>query len=88
MKALNNHPLLNSVFQRAGSIVQALYKHSHRGYQKWHRIIDQGMAQWLNNTPNATEQQFWGKLYDYYNTPDMINRFGEGVLKYIKSQIK
>ena len=87
MKALENHAL-NGLFERAGSLVQALYKHSHNGYQTWHRAIDNYMVNWLKNNPNASPNQFWRELYNQYNTKDMIKRFGEGVLNYIKAQMK
>lgn len=87
MRALNNH-VLKGLFQRAGSVVQALYKYSHYGYQAWHRAIDNYMVRWLQNNPNATSKQFWLELYNQYNTKEMIKRFGEGVLNYIKKQLK
>ena len=87
MKALNSHSL-KGLYQRAGSMVQALYEYSHKGYQTWHRAIDNYMVRWLQNNPKATSNQFWGELYNQYNTKDLIKRFGEGVLDYIKKQIK
>jgi hypothetical protein len=88
IRALNNHKTLSGLFDRAGSIVDALYKHSHQGYQQWHRTIDNNMVNWLSRNPNATSNQFWNELYKQYNTKDMIQRFGEGVLEFIKAQIQ
>ena len=87
MKALERHSL-NGLFQRMGSIVQALSKDGHKGYQKWHRMIDRHMVNWLNTHPNGTPLEFWKELYNQYNNKDMIKRFGEGVLNYIKDQMK
>ena len=87
MRALENHPL-RGVFQRATSVIQAMTQDAHRGYQGWHRFIDGYMVSWLQNHQNATESEFWRELYKLYNTKDMISRFGEDVLKYIKQQMK
>jgi len=88
MKSLNSHPTLSGLFDRAGSIVQAMYKYSHYGYEKWHRAIDNYMATWLSNNQNASANDFWCELYKLYNTHEMIQRFGESVLNYILNQIK
>ena len=41
-----------------------------------------------SNHPNATETDFWKEMYIQYNTRDMVKRFGEAVLQYIKRQMK
>lgn len=88
--ALNAHPTLSGQFNRATSIVQALTPEAHSGYQTWHRYIDQTMVNWLSNpaNQNATPKHFWTKMYELYNTPDMIQRFGSGALEYIKGMMK
>ena len=87
MRALANHPL-RGLFIRASSVVQALTEAAHKGYQSWHRLIDQHMVQWLQSHQNATPLEFWQEMYKQYNTRDMIKRFGEGVLIYIRSQME
>ncbi len=87
MKALENHPTLSGLFDRATSVVQALTPEAHRGYQTWHRDIDNAMVAWLIEHPLATVNDFWSTLYTLYNTPDMIERFGMGVLNYIKGMM-
>lgn len=87
MRALGNHPL-RGLFNRASSVIQALTESAHRGYQSWHRQIDQHMVEWLQRHQNATPLEFWREMYNQYNTRDMIKRFGEGVLNYIKSQME
>ena len=90
MRALNNHPTLSGLFDRASSVVRALTPEAHRGYQAWHRAIDNAMVDWITSPQNAdaTAAQFWAKLYELYNTPDMIERFGNGVLNYISEMMK
>ena len=86
MRALANHPL-GGLFERAESVVQALTKDAHRGYQQWHRTIDNHMVNWLIQHPNASPNEFWKEMYRMYNNKDLIQRFGEGVLNYIKQQL-
>ncbi len=87
MRVLENHPL-RDLFQRSTSVIQAMTEGAHKGYQQWHRLIDNHMVSWLQNHPNATENDFWKEIYIQYNTRDMVKRFGEAVLQYIKRQMK
>ena len=87
MNALANHPL-RGLFDRAASVIQALTSQAHRGYQAWHRLIDKNMVSWLQNHLNASPFEFWQEMYNQYNTKDMIKRFGEYVLDFIKEQMK
>ena len=63
---------------------------AHRGYQTWHRFIDSSMVNWLRNPEfeKATANQFWGELHKLYNTPDMIDRFGQSAIEYIEGMMK
>ena len=90
MDALNRHKTLSGLFDRNGSLVQALNREAHIGYQTWHREIDRIVVEWLNNPKNinATPREFWKMLYALYDTEDMINRFGMRALKYIKEMMK
>ncbi len=65
----------------------AFYENSHQGYQQWHRMIDKHMVSWLENHPFATVKEFWKELYKMYNNKDMIARFGEGILQYIRQEM-
>lgn len=87
MRALEKTSLKGS-FNRNDSVVQALYDISHKGYQKWHREIDNTIVKWLMNNPNATKTQFLNELYRLYNKKDIIKRFGEGALNVIKALMK
>ena len=90
MDALNNHPTLKGLFDRAGSVVQAVAPEAHRGYQAWHREIERIMIEWINSPfhQEVTANEFWRKLYELYNTQDMINRFGKQALDYIRGMMK
>lgn len=88
MAALNNHPTLSGLLDRASSTVQALTLEAHKGYQTWHRIIDNTVVQWLRDNPQATLEEFANELYSLYNTPEMIGRFGYSALEWIQGLIK
>jgi len=89
MKALSEHETLkNIVFDRNGSVVQALTLDAHKGYQYWHREIDLIMTEWLSKNIHATVKEFGGKMYELYNTPEMIARFGMDAINYIKEMLK
>lgn len=53
-------------------------------------MIDKEMVRWINATENrfATAADFWKELYQQYKTPEMIERFGDGVLDYIERMLK
>jgi hypothetical protein len=40
--------------------------------------VDKEVADWLDNNPGATEDDFLHYLRDLYSRPDVINRFPEG----------
>ena len=85
IKAIQANPSLRGTVDRAKSIVKAWSKNAHKGYQTWHRDIDDAVVKWLAKHPNATTKQFGEFLYNQYCTKDMIKRFGEDVLNYIKA---
>ena len=90
MSALNNHQTLAGMLDRSQAVVQAMTREAHLGYQNWHRFIDNTMINWLQDPLHreATANQFWGELYKLYNTPDLIDRFGQGALDLIEGMMK
>jgi RHS repeat-associated protein len=78
--ALQRHPNLrdrykarDSRFQTQGVDIEA-----HRGYQSWHRDLDEEVSDWVRSTPEATTQQFESYLIDRYSQPDLSDRFPNG----------
>jgi hypothetical protein len=52
---------------------------AHKGYQGWHRELDQVVADWVNNHPKATTKQFESYVRDLYSkSTDLSNRFPGG----------
>ncbi len=51
---------------------------SHKGYQQWHRSLDQEIRQWVKDNPKATPAQFEKWLKRRYNKRDLRDRFPKG----------
>ena len=60
-------------------VTQAKDAASHRGYQTWHRELDDEVVEWLRKRPDATQAQFEKWLRDRYNKPDLKGRFPNGL---------
>ena len=88
LSAINAHPTLAGTIDRTSSTIQAYTQQAHRGYQAWHREIDSLTVKWLNCHPEATSKELGQFLYSLYSRPDMIRRFGEDVLKYLRINFK
>jgi len=52
---------------------------SHRGYQKWHRDLDNEVSDWVNRNPRATPEEFESYLRQRYSQPDLLERFPDGL---------
>ena len=52
---------------------------SHRGYQRWHRDLDDEMTKWLQKKRKATPEEFEKFLKSRYAKPDLMNRFPNGL---------
>lgn len=76
MKALNEHPTLKGVFEREDAAFKNRAKDAdaHKGYQQWHRDVDNATVDWLQNNPNATSQQFKDFLNGLYQQPNISSK--------------
>ena len=52
---------------------------SHRGYQRWHRALDNEVVQWIEGHQAASPAQFESFLGQRYSQPDLMNRFPNGL---------
>ena len=59
-------------------VTQAKDLASHKGYQQWHRGIDQEIRQWVEDNSTATPAQFEKWLKQRYNQKDLRSRFPKG----------
>jgi len=76
MKALNEHHTLKGVFEREDAAFKYRAKDAdaHKGYQQWHRDVDNTTVDWLQNNPNATPEQFKKFLNDLYQQPGVSSK--------------
>ncbi len=81
-RELNQHPTLRGHYQPRDRrlTTQAIDGAAHRGYQRWHRDLDDEVVNWLRRPENrnATPQQFEDWLRWRYNQPDLRERFPNG----------
>ena len=79
-RALNNHPNLKGHFQPHDPrfTTRAIDGQSHRGYERWHRDLDDNIVRWIESNPNATPDDFLNNLRNIYKCPSMSERFPDG----------
>lgn len=79
-KALDNHPTLKGSYKPRDPrfVTMAIDSPAHRGYQKWHREVDDEVIKWVERNPKATPKQFESYLRSVYSRPEMKERFPNG----------
>jgi hypothetical protein len=79
-RALEQHPVLRGVYQARDPrlVLRAADGAAHRGYQQWHRALDQEVVDWLRANEAATPAQFEAYLRSLYQRPDLVQRFPLG----------
>jgi RHS repeat-associated protein len=79
-RAMQEHKVLRGLFKRndARYIVRAIDKAAHRGYQTWHRELEDEVVRWLADNPDATEEMFERYIRRLYKRPDIKARFPLG----------
>ena len=78
--ALEGHDNLRGLYKYRDSrfVTQAKDLTSHNGYQKWHRQLDNEVADWVYDHPEMTQGQFENYLLGRYAKSDLKNRFPNG----------
>jgi hypothetical protein len=79
--ALKKNPSLTGVYQYRDPdfVTRAIDKAAHRGYQKWHRELDNEIAAHIRDNPSATPDEFERYLQERYAQPDLLARFPNGL---------
>ncbi len=76
-RAMQANPHLRGRYAPRDSrfVTQARDLPSHRGYQDWHRRLDDEVVGWLGRNQTATPQQFESYLRGLYQQPDLAQSF-------------
>ncbi|MEO8268990.1 MAG: hypothetical protein ABI557_04670 [Aureliella sp.] len=79
-RALDGHAILAGTFIKRDNrlVTQAIDLTAHRGYQRWHRDLDDEVGEYIRNHPNITLSTFVDYLKGVYDRPDIKARFPDG----------
>jgi hypothetical protein len=79
-KAIEEHPNLAGEYAPRDPrfVTRAVDQAAHRGYQTWHRALDDEVVGWLQRNPGATTADFEQYLRARYSQPDLKGRFPNG----------
>jgi hypothetical protein len=78
---LEKHPLLKGLYKYRDNrfVTQAIDKAAHKGWQKWHRAMEEKVVDWIREKQGATPAQFEAWLRNLYKTDNDLNwRFPNG----------
>jgi hypothetical protein len=80
-RALQEHRILHGryVARDPRFVTRAANDAAHRGYQQWHRDIDDEVIRWLRQHADATADEFAHFLRGIYNRPELRQRFPHGL---------
>ena len=80
-RELQQHKNLSGVYKARDPrfVTRAKDSISHRGYQKWHRDLDNEVVNWIKDNKEATPAQFESFLSRRYNRLDLLDRFPNGL---------
>jgi RHS repeat-associated protein len=80
-RELERHPNLSGRYRYRDSrlATRAIDSAAHRGYQRWHRDLDNEVAGWIARHRTATPQQFEAYLHEVYSRPELLQRFPNGL---------
>ncbi len=80
-RELQNNPNLKGQYKYRDPrfVSRAKDLQSHKGYQEWHRDLDNKVVNWLKSNRNATPQQFERYLRNEYSKPYLRETFPKGL---------
>jgi hypothetical protein len=80
-KALEDHPGLKGHYKYRDErfVTQAIDETAHKGYQKWHRDLDDGIVKWIAADLKLTPAMFEAYLRRRYAASDLIMLFPNGL---------
>lgn len=79
-RAVDNHPILKGLFEKRDPrfVTRASDGAAHRGYQRWHRDLDDEVVDWVERNPSKGGDEFLDYLRQLYQRPDLVKRFPNG----------
>ena len=79
-KALEKHQNLKGVYKVRDDrfVTQAIDKDAHKGYQTWHRHLDDEIVRWIDRNQTATPKDFEAELVRRYGLSDLKAIFPNG----------
>lgn len=79
--ALEKHHTLKGLYKLRDPrfTARAATLEDHRGYQTWHRKLDNDIADVLNKNKYMTRKEFEAWLHKRYSKPDLARRFPAGI---------
>jgi hypothetical protein len=79
-RAVDDHPILKGLFAKRDPrfVTQAIDGAAHRGYQRWHRELDDEVVQWIRGNRDKNGDDFLAFLKGLYERPDIKARFPNG----------
>ena len=78
--ALEEHQNLKGVYKVRDDrfVTQAIDKDAHKGYQTWHRHLDDEIVRWIDRNQTATPKDFEAELVRRYGLSDLKAIFPNG----------
>jgi hypothetical protein len=79
-RALEEHRILRGRYQPRDPrfVLRAGDDDAHRGYQSWHRELDEEISKWIYDNRKATPENFEAYLRSLYERPELKQRFPNG----------
>lgn len=80
-EALARHPKLKGVYKKRDNrfVTQAIDEAAHKGYQTWHRKLDDEVASWIDGHQNLTPKDFEAYLHNLYTEKRLRDIFPNGL---------
>ena len=79
-RAVDDHPILSGLFAKRDNrfITQAIDGAAHRGYQRWHRELENEVVDWIRRNHDKNGDDFLAYLKALYERPDIKASFPNG----------
>lgn len=76
VRAANDNPKLKGHVTRNSGTVKALTADGHKGYQAWHRELDDNIVKWIGDNKTASLSDFTNYMNQLYSDSKIVDIFG------------